>query len=97
MFRKLRIACTIISAVFVAFVIPVGAIFDWIWAIVCAAVAFAFYGLMLYFKRKQIEIEGEEDFSAPAPSEKEASPFEEGAKESQNTEENAEEKGENGI
>ena len=53
----LRVTCTIISAIFLAAVIPVGAIVSWLWAGVCALLAFLFYGLMLLFKQKQESLE----------------------------------------
>ena len=55
--KTLRIIFTVISAIFVASVIPVGAIYSWLAAGVCAVGAFLFFGLMLLCKQKQEEIE----------------------------------------
>ena len=55
--KTLRIIFTVISAIFVASVIPVGAIYSWLAAGVCAVGAFLFFGLMLLCKQKQEEDE----------------------------------------
>ena len=55
--KTLRIIFTVISAIFVASVIPVGAIYSWLAAGICAVGAFLFFGLMLLCKQKQEEIE----------------------------------------
>lgn len=55
--KTLRIIFTVISAIFVTSVIPVGAIYSWLAAGVCAVGAFLFFGLMLLCKQKQEEIE----------------------------------------
>lgn len=55
--KTLRIIFTVISAIFVASVIPVGAMYSWLAAGVCAVGAFLFFGLMLLCKQKQEEIE----------------------------------------
>lgn len=53
--KTLRIIFTVISAIFVASVIPVGAMYSWLAAGVCAVGAFLFFGLMLLCKQKQEE------------------------------------------
>ena len=53
MFLTLRIIFTVISAIFIAVAIPVGAIFGFDKAIFCVIAAFFCYCLMLLFKRKQ--------------------------------------------
>lgn len=55
--KTLRIIFTVISAIFVASVIPVGAIYSWLAAGICAVGAFLFFGLMLLCKQKQEEDE----------------------------------------
>ena len=55
--KTLRIIFTVISAIFVASVIPVGAMYSWLAAGVCAVGAFLFFGLMLLCKQKQEEDE----------------------------------------
>lgn len=53
MYLKLRIIFTILSAICVAAVFPIGFIFDLVPAIVCAGVAALFFLIMLFFKKKQ--------------------------------------------
>lgn len=53
--KTLRIVFTVISAIFIALVIPVGALHSWTAAILCAMGAFLFFGLMLLCKQKQEE------------------------------------------
>ena len=53
MWLKFRIIFTIISAVFAAAVIPLGAFLDWIWAGIAVGAAFLFYVLMLWCKSRQ--------------------------------------------
>lgn len=55
--KTLRIIFTLISAVFIAAVIPVGALVSWAWAGVAALLAFLFYGCMMLAKMKQEENE----------------------------------------
>ena len=55
--KTLRIVFTVISAIFIALVIPVGALHSWTAAILCAMGAFLFFGLMLLCKQKQEETE----------------------------------------
>ena len=70
--KNLRIICTIISALFIAAVLPIGAILSWVWAGVCAVGAFIFYFFMLFCKQKQEETEKQaEERKAPTePNEK---------------------------
>ncbi len=53
MFLKLRIIFTVVSAVFAAAVLPIGALFGFIWAIACAAAAAVFFFVMLLCKQEQ--------------------------------------------
>ena len=53
--KTLRIVFTVISAIFIALVIPVGALHSWTAAILCAMGAFLFFELMLLCKQKQEE------------------------------------------
>lgn len=55
--KQLRILFTIIAAIIVAAVLPVGVIFGWTWAGCCVVGAFLFYFLMLFCKQKQEENE----------------------------------------
>lgn len=59
MFLKLRIIFTILSAIFAAAVLPVGAWLGLIPAIACAAVAGVCFVVMLLFKQEQLKREPE--------------------------------------
>ena len=59
MHKFLRIFFTILSALCVAAVLPVGAFLGFTWAIILAAGAFLFYLLMLTFKQAQIAQESQ--------------------------------------
>ena len=61
--KRLRIACTIISALFLVALLPVTAIFGFTWAGVCIVGAGIFYLLMTYFKSKQEENEQKDESS----------------------------------
>lgn len=68
--KILRIAFTIVSAIFIAAVIPVGALYSWTAAIVCGIGAFLFFGLMLLCKQRQEENERlprHNDFAGTSP------------------------------
>ena len=52
MYLTLRILFTILSAICVAIAIPVGVWFNFTATVVCAALAFVFYLVMLTFKLK---------------------------------------------
>lgn len=67
MFFKLRILFTIISAVFVASVLPVGTWLGFIPAIACAAAAAVCYVLMLLFKQEQAKREPQSNETPIAP------------------------------
>ena len=47
----LQITFTIISALFLAAAIPVGALVDWAWALACGFCALLFFSLMLLCKQ----------------------------------------------
>ena len=53
--KNLRIIFTVITALFVAAVIPLGALYSWAWAGLCVIGGFLFFGLMLLCKQKQEE------------------------------------------
>lgn len=55
--KTLRILFTVISAVFIALVLPLGALLSWSWAGLCVIGALLFFGLMLLCKQKQEENE----------------------------------------
>ena len=55
MYQTLRIIFTILSALCVTVVLPVGALLGLTWAIGCAVGAFIFFVIMLFFKQKQEE------------------------------------------
>ena len=63
--KQLRIIFTIISAVFISTVIPVGALVSWTWAGSCALFALLFYALMILCKQKQEEQEEKQAKSFP--------------------------------
>ena len=72
MFQTLRIIFTVLSAICVAVVIPVGVIKGLTASVVCAGLAFAFFLAMLYFKGKQEQSNPElseptPDFLSPQP------------------------------
>ena len=52
MYLKLRILFTILSAICIAIAIPAGVVFNFTATVVCGALAFAFYLIMLTFKLK---------------------------------------------
>ena len=64
MYLKLRVISSILSAIFVAAIVPVG-IFNWTYAIICALAAFILFGLTLIFKQKQLENENVNDEPQP--------------------------------
>lgn len=51
MLLYLQIIFTIISALFLAAAIPVGALLSWAWALACGFCALLFFGLMLLCKQ----------------------------------------------
>ena len=53
--KTLRIVFTALSAIFIALVIPAGALHSWLAAILCVAGAVLFFGLMLLCKQRQEE------------------------------------------
>ncbi|MBE5753676.1 MAG: hypothetical protein E7343_06425 [Clostridiales bacterium] len=55
MFKTLRILFTLLSALCVAIVLPVGTFLGLTYALICVALAFVFFVLMLYFKGKHEE------------------------------------------
>jgi hypothetical protein len=57
MFQTLRIVFTILSAICIAIVIPVGVFGGLTASVVCAVAAFIFFVIMLFFKQKQEESE----------------------------------------
>jgi len=63
MYLKLRIVFTILSAVCIAAVFPMGFLFDWPYAIAAALVALLFFGLMLLCKQSQENQENPHGFS----------------------------------
>ena len=53
MFLRLRILFTILSAIFIAALFPVGTFFGWGWAGACGLIALLFFGFMLLCKQSQ--------------------------------------------
>ena len=53
MYLKLRVLFTLLSALCVAAVVPVGVFFGWVWAVLCALGAFLFYLFMRICKVNQ--------------------------------------------
>ncbi len=60
MYKHLRIIFTILSAICIAAVIPVGALLGWSAAIYCALGALLFFLVMMICKQKQISSEDSE-------------------------------------
>ena len=54
MYKKLRIACTVIATLFLVAIVPAGSIFDFMGFAVCGVGAGLFFVLMLYFKQSQL-------------------------------------------
>ena len=54
MYKKLRIACTVIATLFLVAIVPAGSIFDFMGFAVCGVGAGLFFLLMLYFKQSQL-------------------------------------------
>ena len=79
MYLKLRILFTILSAICVAIAIPAGVWFDFTATIICAALAFMFYLIMLTFKLKHESLN-------PANPTEENQEVDKGDKESQESE-----------
>ena len=65
MYKNLRIIFTILSAICVAAVLPIGAFWQFNAAITFAAAAGVFYILMLICKQKQEELESKNQSTAP--------------------------------
>jgi hypothetical protein len=53
MYLKLRILFTILAVLCVAALLPIGSIFGFMWAGICALFAFLFFGLMWLCKQNQ--------------------------------------------
>ena len=53
MFLKLRLVFTVLSAICIAAVLPIGAFLDLTWALITAAGAFIFFLLMMLCKQEQ--------------------------------------------
>jgi len=69
MFLKLQILFTILSAIFVAGVFPLGILINWNAAIISALAAFLFFSLMYVCKQKNKELHPE-DYPSPTDEEK---------------------------
>ena len=53
MYLKLRILFTILAVICVGALLPIGTVFGFAWAGVCALFAFLFFGLMILCKQNQ--------------------------------------------
>ena len=77
MFLKLRVTFTILSAICIAAVFPVGIFWDFVPAVICALAAGVFFFIMLFCKKQQekqenpAQIQDEADFFHPKTEEKE--------------------------
>ena len=75
MLVTLRIVFTIIAALCIAAIFPVGTLLHWVWAVALAIAAGIFVALMLFCKRKQENMERQEnptpDFFSPQENDKE--------------------------
>ena len=69
MYLKLRILFTILSAICVAIAIPAGVWFNFTATIICAALAFMFYLIMLTFKLKHESLNPTQTDEAPTADE----------------------------
>ena len=67
MYLKLRIIFTILSALCAAAVIPIGSVFGFVWAGICAVGAFLFFVVMKICKTNQEIEEIRKNASAPSP------------------------------
>jgi hypothetical protein len=54
MYKKLRVACTVIATLFLVAIVPAGSIWDMMGFAVCGVGAGLFFVLMLYFKQSQL-------------------------------------------
>ena len=68
MYKNLRIIFTVISALCIAAILPVGAFWQFNAAITLAALAGIFYFAMLICKQKQEELEAKDQSDAPLSS-----------------------------
>ena len=64
MYKKLRIACTVIATLFLVAIVPAGSIWDLMGFAVCGVGAGLFFVLMLYFKQSQLF---QEEKNTPTP------------------------------
>ena len=64
MYKKLRVACTVIATLFLVAIVPAGSIWDLMGFAVCGVGAGLFFVLMLYFKQSQLF---QEEKNTPAP------------------------------
>ena len=67
MYKNLRIIFTILSAICVAAVLPVGAFLNFTWAIITALVAFLLYLLMMACKQAQEKQDAANEKNTPNP------------------------------
>ncbi|MBQ8295300.1 MAG: hypothetical protein IJX87_02565 [Clostridia bacterium] len=72
MFLRLRILFTILSAICLAVLFPVGTFFGWGWAGMCGLLAALFFGVMLLCKQSQLAQESKQAKEESDVSEKEA-------------------------
>ena len=54
MYKKLRVACTVIATLFLVSIVPAGSIWDMMGFADCGVGAGLFFVLMLYFKQSQL-------------------------------------------
>ena len=66
----LQVIFTIISALFLAVAIPVGALLNWAWALACGFCALLFFGLMLLCKQTLAMKQPKKDENDEEPQEK---------------------------
>ena len=64
MYKKLRVACTVIATLFLVAIVPAGSIWDLMGFAVCGVGAGLFFVLMLYFKQSQLF---QEEKNSPTP------------------------------
>lgn len=69
MFLKLRVLCTVLSALCLAFALTAGAIWGTVWLLILGLGALMFFLLMHLFKQYQEKEEAKKEETQPSPSE----------------------------
>lgn len=91
MYKKLRIACTILSTFFLVAIFPAGAIWDFMGFLVCGLGAALFFVFMLLFKQSQLAQEEKNSALINETKETNEAPECENKEETKNTDDTAKE------